>query len=271
MANVYPDVHGSLKFPADEHVILEEPLSSSETLSSIKSLDDAYIIGDLFLNDKPSKDELGKLNVDLEVVSMVIVPIHRASSLIPPLSTAIIDLSPPKPESMKWANRDEFLDEKDKSRKGRRDDQDPPLATQIQIQAEENTADYNEYKILEADFKNLHLNDFEDLYYFIFTDIRKRIEDLNIRIESYQTKLNLTQPYWDAFDFLFKEEYTIVSKPKAIINRDRNDQQKMIRRSKEFIEVIEHRLKIRRIFRSLESFVGERLRDVDYRLIQRTE
>ncbi|GKE03148.1 hypothetical protein Tco_1391131, partial [Tanacetum coccineum] len=43
------------------------------------------------------------------------------------------------------------------------------------------------------------------------------------------------------------------------------------RRSKDFIEVIERRLKIRRIFRSLESFVGGRLRDVDYKLIQRTE
>ncbi|GJU91465.1 hypothetical protein Tco_1303888 [Tanacetum coccineum] len=37
------------------------------------------------------------------------------------------------------------------------------------------------------------------------------------------------------------------------------------RRSKEFIEVIERRLK------SLESFVSGRLRDVDYRLIQKTE
>ncbi|GKD50275.1 hypothetical protein Tco_1279251, partial [Tanacetum coccineum] len=43
------------------------------------------------------------------------------------------------------------------------------------------------------------------------------------------------------------------------------------RRSKDFIEVIERRLKIQRIFRSLESFVGGRLRDVDYRLIQRTK
>ncbi|GJZ36099.1 hypothetical protein Tco_0581916 [Tanacetum coccineum] len=42
------------------------------------------------------------------------------------------------------------------------------------------------------------------------------------------------------------------------------------RRSKEFMEVIERRHKIRRIFRSLESFVGGRLRDVDYRLIKRT-
>ncbi|GKD33374.1 hypothetical protein Tco_1248883 [Tanacetum coccineum] len=40
------------------------------------------------------------------------------------------------------------------------------------------------------------------------------------------------------------------------------------RRSKELIDVIERRLKIRRIFRSLESFVSGRLKDVDYRLIQ---
>nr|GEV80507.1 hypothetical protein [Tanacetum cinerariifolium] len=44
-----------------------------------------------------------------------------------------------------------------------------------------------------------------------------------------------------------------------------------IRRSKEFMKVIEARLKIRRIFRGLKSFVSGRLRDVDYILIQRTE
>ncbi|GJZ28783.1 hypothetical protein Tco_0573430, partial [Tanacetum coccineum] len=147
--------------------------------------------------------------------------------------------------------------------------------------------------------------------------IRKRVEDLQLRIESYQTKLNLTQPDWDVSDFLFKEDYTIVSKPRVVIYRDRYDQKKMMqetevhkfsdgrlnrildkldhmvkdfklfkynpgmetriwseddrRRSKEFMEVIERRLKIRRIFRSLKSFVGGRLRDVDYRLIQRSE
>ncbi|GJY53089.1 hypothetical protein Tco_0444753 [Tanacetum coccineum] len=91
--------------------------------------------------------------------------------------------------------------------------------------------------------------------------IKKRVEDLQLGIESYQTKLNLTQPDWDASDFLFKEDYTIVSKPRAD-NR---------RRSKDFMEVIERRLKIQRFPRSLESFIGGRLRDVDYRLIQRTE
>ncbi|GJT24157.1 hypothetical protein Tco_0894094 [Tanacetum coccineum] len=203
-------------------------------------------------------------------------------------------------------------------------------------------ADYKEYKISEVDFKNLHPNDFEDLYLlhlqsklnhlsgadkvYLFNAvnlwirnlvIRHRVEDLQLRIESYQTKLNLTQPSWDASDFQFKEDYTIVHKPRAVIYRDRNNQKKTIRetevhkfndgtlqrilekldfivkdykvfkfnssmetmrwtkddkrRSEDFIKLIEHRLKLRRIFRNQESFVSGRLRDVDYRLITRTE
>ncbi|GKA65581.1 hypothetical protein Tco_0765288 [Tanacetum coccineum] len=62
--------------------------------------------------------------------------------------------------------------------------------------------------------------------------IRKRVEDLQLRVESYQTKLNLTQPDWDASDFLFKEDYTIVSKPRVVIYRDRNDQKKMMQETK---------------------------------------
>ncbi|GJY21709.1 hypothetical protein Tco_0394275, partial [Tanacetum coccineum] len=147
--------------------------------------------------------------------------------------------------------------------------------------------------------------------------IKKRVEDLQLKIKSYQTNLNLTQLNWDASNFLFKEDYTIVHKPRAVIYKYRNDQKKMTRenkvhkfsdgtlirilekldhmvkdfrlfkfnmgmenriwsevdkrRSKEFIKVIERRLKIRRIFRNLKSFVSGRLRDVDYRLIQRIE
>ncbi|GKB29724.1 hypothetical protein Tco_0869125 [Tanacetum coccineum] len=59
--------------------------------------------------------------------------------------------------------------------------------------------------------------------------IKKRVEDLQLMIESYQTKLSLTQPDWDASDFLFKEDYTIVSKPRAVIYKDRTDQKKMMR------------------------------------------
>nr|GEX30946.1 retrotransposon protein, putative, unclassified [Tanacetum cinerariifolium] len=89
-------VHESLKFTADEHVIIEEPLSLTGTLSSIKNLDDAYTIKDKFLNDKFTEDDPGKLNTEAEVVFMVTVPIYQASSLAPPLSTPVIDLSPPK-------------------------------------------------------------------------------------------------------------------------------------------------------------------------------
>ncbi|GJT54188.1 hypothetical protein Tco_0989242 [Tanacetum coccineum] len=144
-------------------------------------------------------------------------------------------------------------------------------------------ADYKEYKISIADFKNLHSNDFEDMYLLHLQG--------NLNHLSGADKLsNEAQPSWDATNFLFKEDYTIIHKPKVIIYRDRNNQKKMMRetefnpgmehrirfeddkrRSKELFEVIERRLKIRRFFRSLESFVNGRLRDVDYRLIQRTE
>ncbi|GJW74771.1 hypothetical protein Tco_0134141 [Tanacetum coccineum] len=46
---------------------------------------------------------------------------------------------------------------------------------------------------------------------------------------------------------------------------------KDVDRSKEFMFAIQKRLKTRRIFRNLESFVGGRIREGDYRLLQRTE
>ncbi|GKB54666.1 hypothetical protein Tco_0905419 [Tanacetum coccineum] len=46
---------------------------------------------------------------------------------------------------------------------------------------------------------------------------------------------------------------------------------KDVDRSKEFMFAIQKRLKTRRIFRNLESFVGGRIREGDYRLHTRTE
>ncbi|GJS50340.1 hypothetical protein Tco_0600461 [Tanacetum coccineum] len=99
IAIVYPQVHESLKHTTEEHIHIENPLSSSETLSSMKNLDDALTFGDQFLNDKPTKEDSGKANVETEVESMVTVSIHQAPSSAPPLSTPIIDLTPPKPIS----------------------------------------------------------------------------------------------------------------------------------------------------------------------------
>ncbi|GJY88478.1 hypothetical protein Tco_0503106 [Tanacetum coccineum] len=95
VATVYPQVHESLKHTTEEHVHIENPLSSSGTLSSMKNLD-PITFGDQLINDKSAKEELRKANMEAEVESMVTVPIHQASSSVPPLSTPVIDLSPPK-------------------------------------------------------------------------------------------------------------------------------------------------------------------------------
>ncbi|GJV88824.1 hypothetical protein Tco_1532762 [Tanacetum coccineum] len=47
--------------------------------------------------------------------------------------------------------------------------------------------------------------------------------------------------------------------------------QKDVEKSNEFMFAIEKRFKTRRIFRNLESFIGGRLREGDYRLLKRTE
>ncbi|GJY81762.1 hypothetical protein Tco_0494513 [Tanacetum coccineum] len=60
----------------------------------MKNLNDAYTIRDPFLNDKSTEDEPRKLIVDSEAVSLVTVLIYQAFSLVPPLSTPVIDLSP---------------------------------------------------------------------------------------------------------------------------------------------------------------------------------
>ncbi|GKC07675.1 hypothetical protein Tco_0999285 [Tanacetum coccineum] len=86
-------------------------------------------------------------------------------------------------------------------------------------------ADNQEYTIAENDFKDLYPSDFEDLYLLNLQGhlnhlpprdkkilstavnlwirnlvIRKRVEDFQLGIESYQTQLNLTKPRWEATD-----------------------------------------------------------------------
>ncbi|GKE29942.1 hypothetical protein Tco_1445326, partial [Tanacetum coccineum] len=83
-ATSYPKVHENLKLKTDEHVILENPESSSATLSSMKNLDETKNFGDQFLNDKPIKDDQEKTNV---VTSA------------PPVTAPVINISSPKPSS----------------------------------------------------------------------------------------------------------------------------------------------------------------------------
>nr|GEU56541.1 retrovirus-related Pol polyprotein from transposon TNT 1-94 [Tanacetum cinerariifolium] len=108
-----------------------------------------------------------------------------------------------------------------------------------------------------------------------------RTQDFQLGIKSYQTQLNHTKPRWDATGFEYKHDYTIIDSLRAVMFWNRYGVQMMMRfneihkkdvdRSKAFMFAIQKRLKTRRIFCNLESFVGGRIRDGDYRLLKRTE
>nr|GFA50916.1 retrovirus-related Pol polyprotein from transposon TNT 1-94 [Tanacetum cinerariifolium] len=89
---VYPNVQENLKLAVEEPVLLEEPASSSGTLSSLQHLSRDFSFGDQFFSDKPL--DVDK-NTKTEVESMVNVPIQQAMSsiLISPMTSHIIDLS----------------------------------------------------------------------------------------------------------------------------------------------------------------------------------
>ncbi|GJV43895.1 reverse transcriptase domain-containing protein [Tanacetum coccineum] len=71
-------------------------------------------------------------------------------------------------------------------------------------------ADRQCYKIKEVDFVDLHLNDIEDMLSLV---INKRVEDLQLGVESYQKKLNITPPQQTFPEIEFKELYTPSYKP----------------------------------------------------------
>nr|GEZ15547.1 E-beta-farnesene synthase [Tanacetum cinerariifolium] len=92
-ATAYPKVQENLKLTVEEHVLLEEPASSSGTLSSLQHLSKDISFGDLFISDKPLDADNDKANAKTEVESMVTVTIQQDMSSIPPMTSLIIDLT----------------------------------------------------------------------------------------------------------------------------------------------------------------------------------
>nr|GFB78959.1 hypothetical protein [Tanacetum cinerariifolium] len=70
-ATAYPNVHENLKLTVEKQVILEEPASSTGTLSSLQHLAKDLSFGDLFFNDKPFESDNEKTNAETEAESMV--------------------------------------------------------------------------------------------------------------------------------------------------------------------------------------------------------
>ncbi|GKD66751.1 retrovirus-related pol polyprotein from transposon TNT 1-94 [Tanacetum coccineum] len=89
----YPNVQENLKLPTEDQVILEEPASSTRTLSFLQNLDKDLSFTDQFFVEKPHEENSRKMNAETEVQSMVLVPIHQDTSSVPPITTLVIDLT----------------------------------------------------------------------------------------------------------------------------------------------------------------------------------
>nr|GEX30805.1 hypothetical protein [Tanacetum cinerariifolium] len=191
-------------------------------------------------------------------------------------------------------------------------------------------------KFKEGDYKRLCIQDIEDMLLLLiqgrltnltvdehfafnvslrmFTRsivIQRRVKDLQLGVESYQKRLNLTKPDTYRSNLKRKEAYTAYSNPQGFIyqNKDKksrlmridelhkfsdgmitdvcttlDDRLKRIRmrylpqtiwrksdkdRAAAMIQAIDKRLKTKRIMRSLERFVGGRLYEGDFRMLQR--
>nr|GEX65656.1 hypothetical protein [Tanacetum cinerariifolium] len=114
--------------------------------------------------------------------------------------------------------------------------------------------------------------------------IQRRMEDLQLGVESYQKKLNLTNPDTYDSDLKRKEAY-IADATLTNVRTALDDCLKRIRikylpqliwrkidkdRAAAMIQAIDKRLKSKRIMRSLERFVGGRLYEGDFKMLQRT-
>nr|GEX37856.1 hypothetical protein [Tanacetum cinerariifolium] len=171
--------------------------------------------------------------------------------------------------------------------------------------------DLNEQVIVERDFKYLYPSDFEDLYLLnLQEDFQLGIESYQTQLNLTKPRWDATcfeyKHDYTVIDSLravtFQDKYevqmmmrfneihkfsdsTFQQIDEALdyrvkefrINRmnlglnTRFWTRKDVDRSKAFMFAIQKRLKTRRIFRNLESFIGGRVRDGDYRLLKRIE
>nr|GEV71229.1 hypothetical protein [Tanacetum cinerariifolium] len=110
------------------------------------------------------------------------------------------------------------------------------------------------YKFKEGDLKRLHIQDIEDMLLLLvqgkltnltveerfafnvslrmFTRsivIQRRVKDLQLGVESYQKKLNLTKPDTYRSDLKHKEAYNAYSNPRGLIYQSKDKQNRLMR------------------------------------------
>nr|GEV61123.1 retrotransposon protein, putative, unclassified [Tanacetum cinerariifolium] len=85
------------------------------------------------------------------------------------------------------------------------------------------------YKFKEGDFKRLRLQDIEDMLLLLSIVIQRRVEDLQLGVESYQKRLNLTKPDTYRSDLKRREAYTAYSNPRGFIYQNKDKKNRLIR------------------------------------------
>nr|GEY37034.1 hypothetical protein [Tanacetum cinerariifolium] len=80
------------------------------------------------------------------------------------------------------------------------------------------------YKFKEGDFKRLRLQDIEDMLLLL-----RRVEDLQLGVERYQKRLNLTKPDTYRSDLKRREAYTTYSNPRGFIYQNKDKKNRLIR------------------------------------------
>ncbi|GKE72752.1 hypothetical protein Tco_1534793 [Tanacetum coccineum] len=79
--------------------------------------------------------------------------------------------------------------------------------------------DQQQYTFKEGDFSRLRLHDIEDMW----------VEDLQLGVEIYQKKLNLTKPDTFRSDLIKRTAYTAYSDPQGVIYVDQYNINKLMR------------------------------------------
>nr|GEU66547.1 hypothetical protein [Tanacetum cinerariifolium] len=79
------------------------------------------------------------------------------------------------------------------------------------------------YKFKECDFKRLRIQDIKDIIV-----IQRRVEDLQLGVESYQKKLNLTRPDSYRTD-VKRKEYSAYSNPRGFIYQNKDKRNRLMR------------------------------------------
>nr|GEX52780.1 hypothetical protein [Tanacetum cinerariifolium] len=92
------------------------------------------------------------------------------------------------------------------------------------------------YKFKEGDFKRLRLQDIEDMLLLLvqgkLSILTRRVKDLQLGVESYQKRLNLTKPDTYRSDLKRREAYTAYLNPRGFIYQNKDKKTRLMRTDK---------------------------------------